>query len=181
MINYRKTVSQCQAVRYLGWTLLAFYGAGLVCGWLAPGTWVEAHGGLLLRPELRQPGAGLGERALGLATALPALVMLAWAMRALDRLMRAFEREEFFTEQALHSMASCATGLMAGMLLNIAQSFLFPLAAGLLGLHGKVELVLALAVQGNEFWALLACGLLRLMPFLMRSGLRLAQENSEFV
>ena len=151
-----------------------------VLGWLAPAP--AAHGTvggagmyelvlqLQSQPFERLAAMPWWQRTLGLALALPALLVLGDAVRQLARVLRQFEQGIFFTPQVARQFRRFAGGLLLGTLLTLAEPTVRGMLFGLLE-EGTGQLRLVIDITGGELWTLLLCTVF----------LALAHENSGFI
>jgi hypothetical protein len=161
-----------------------------VLGWLAPAP--AAHGTLggagmyeLLLQLQSQPFAHLAampvwQRALGLALALPALLVLGDAVRQLALVLRQFEQGVFFTPQVVRRFRRFAGGLLLGTLLTLLEPTVRGMLFGLLE-EGVSQLRLVIDITGGDLWTLLLCTVFLALAQILHEGQRLADENSGFI
>ncbi|MGK5076865.1 hypothetical protein [Janthinobacterium sp. HLX7-2] len=161
-----------------------------VLGWLAPAP--AAHGSLggsgmyELALQLQgQPFASLAampwwQRGLGLALALPALLVLGDAVRQLALVLRQFELGVFFTVTVARHFRRFAGGLLLGTLLTLFEPSVRGMLFGLLE-DGTSQLRLVLDITGGDLWTLLLCTVFFALAQIVHEGQRLADENSGFI
>lgn len=171
----------------------AFFGLYLlltVLGWLAPAP--AAHGSLggagmyelLLQlqsqPFERLAAMPLWQRGLGLALALPALLVLGDAVRQLALVLRQFEQGVFFTPQVAQRFRRFAGGLLLGTVLTLLEPTVRGMLFGLLE-EGTSQLRLVIDITGGDLWTLLLCTVFLALAQILHEGQRLADENSGFI
>lgn len=161
-----------------------------VLGWLAPAP--AAHGTLggagmyeLVLQLQSQPFERLAampwwQRALGLALALPALLVLGDAVRQLARVLRQFEQGVYFTPQVARQFRRFAGGLLLGTLLTLLEPTVRGMLFGLLE-EGASQLRLVIDITGGDLWTLLLCSVFFALAQILHEGQRLADENSGFI
>lgn len=172
-------------VRYLVWGFLAVYGLAEMLAWLAPALlssgssqWMLALQNLALPQVAALP---LWLRAVGLALALPALLLLAAAVRALSTVLRSFEQGAFFTPQTRHGLRRFTALLSGGTALSMLEPTLRSAVFSLLQPAPGGRLTLAFELSGSDLWTLLLCAVFYVIAHLMDEGQRLADENGGFV
>lgn len=161
-----------------------------VLGWLAPVPAVQgAVGGggmyeLLLQlqsqPFERLAATPLWQRGLGLALALPALLVLGDAVRQLALVLRQFEQGVFFTPQVVRHFRRFAGGLLLGTVLTLLEPTMHGMLFGLLE-DGTSQLRLVIDITGGDLWTLLLCSVFFALAQILHEGQRLADENSGFI
>lgn len=161
-----------------------------VLGWLAPAPAVQgAVGGagmyeLLLQlqsqPFERLAAMPLWQRGLGLALALPALLVLGDAVRQLALVLRQFEQGVFFTPQVARHFRRFAGGLLLGTVLTLLEPTVRCMLFGLLE-DGASQLRLVIDITGGDLWTLLLCSVFFALAQILHEGQRLADENSGFI
>lgn len=161
-----------------------------VLGWLAPVPAVQgAVGGggmyeLLLQlqsqPFERLAATPLWQRGLGLALALPALLVLGDAVRQLALVLRQFEQGVFFTPQVVRHFRRFAGGLLLGTVLTLLEPTMRGMLFGLLE-DGTSQLRLVIDITGGDLWTLLLCSVFFALAQILHEGQRLADENSGFI
>ncbi|MGK5048659.1 hypothetical protein ACQ4WP_22605 [Janthinobacterium sp. GB4P2] len=161
-----------------------------VLGWLAPAP--AAHGSLggagmyeLLLQLQSQPFERLAampmwQRGLGLALALPALLVLGDAVRQLALVLRQFEQGVFFTPQVARRFRRFAGALLLGTLLTLLEPTVRGMLFGLLE-KGTSQLRLVIDITGGDLWTLLLCTVFLALAQILHEGQRLADENSGFI
>ena len=161
-----------------------------VLGWLAPAPAAQGSLGgagmyeLLLQlqsqPFERLAAMPWWQRGLGLALALPALLVLGDAVRQLARVLRQFEQGVYFTPQVVAHFRRFAGGLLLGTLLSLLEPTVRGMAFGLLE-EGSSQLRLVIDITGGDLWTLLLCTVFFALAQILHEGQRLADENSGFI
>lgn len=177
-------------VRYGVSAFFVLYLLLTVLGWLAPAP--AAHGSLggagmyelLLQlqsqPFERLAAMPLWQRGLGLALALPALLVLGDAVRQLALVLRQFEQGVFFTPQVAQRFRRFAGGLLLGTVLTLLEPSVRGMLFGLLE-EGTSQLRLVIDITGGDLWTLLLCTVFLALAQILHEGQRLADENSGFI
>ncbi|KHA80499.1 hypothetical protein [Janthinobacterium lividum] len=177
-------------VRYGVSAFFVLYLLLTVLGWLAPAP--AAHGSLgdagmyelLLQlqsqPFERLAAMPLWQRCLGLALALPALLVLGDAVRQLAVVLRQFEQGVFFTPQVAQRFRRFAGGLLLGTVLTLLEPTVRGMLFGLLD-EGTSQLRLVIDITGGDLWTLLLCTVFLALAQILHEGQRLADENSGFI
>jgi hypothetical protein len=120
------------------------------------------------------------QRALIASMSLPYLAVLVWAFYRLVRMLRAFERGEFFERQTVSDLRAFSGLLLASKLLSLAA------------MHARVGLAMHLAepqkvrvgminLSSDDLAIVLLCALFFAIAAMMEEGRKLAEENREFV
>lgn len=150
--------------------------------WVIP---VPVHVGPVVM-RFSAPGLDAGGLALsgaqiasGAVLALPALLLLAWALWRLDCLLRAFQRGCFFTLESIGHLRAFA-GLT---LLSLAWSLAETPARALLWRHllDRPEAKMSASVSSEQLGVMLLCVVFYVIADSMHEGRRLAEENEGFV
>ena len=177
-------------VRYGVSAFFVLYLLLTVLGWLTPAP--AAHGSLgsagmyeLLLQLQSQPFARLAvmplwQRGLGLALALPALLVLGDAVRQLALVLRQFEQGVFFTPQVAQRFRRFAGGVLLGTVLTLLEPTVRGMLFGLLE-DGTSQLRLVIDITGGDLWTLLLCSVFFALAQILHEGQRLADENSGFI
>ena len=172
-------------IRYLMSVFFALYCLAEVLAWLAPDLLSTGSSQLMLALQnlaLPQVAAlPLWLRAVGLALALPALLLLAAALRALSTVLRSFEQGAFFTPQTRHGLRRFTALLTGGTALSMLEPTLRSAVFGLLQQAPGGRLTLEFQLSGSDLWTLLLCAVFYVIAHLMDEGQRLADENGGFV
>ena len=159
-------------------------------GWLAPAPALQGAVGaaglyeLLLQlqgqPFERLAALPLWQRGLGLALALPALLVLGDAVRQLARVLRQFEQGVYFTPEVAAHFRRFAGGLLLGTFLTLLEPTVRGMLFGLLE-EGTSQLRLVVDITGGDLWTLLLCSVFFALAQILHEGQRLADENSGFI
>ncbi|PLY43139.1 hypothetical protein CSZ94_08500 [Janthinobacterium sp. ROICE36] len=188
--NQTRAALLSRRVRYGVSAFFVLYLLLTVLGWLAPAP--AAHGSvggagmyeLLLQlqsqPFERLAAMPLWQRGLGLALALPALLVLGDAVRQLVLVLHQFEQGVFFTPQVAQRFRRFAGGLLLGTVLTLLEPTVRGMLFGLLD-EGASQLRLVIDITGGDLWTLLLCTVFLALAQILHEGQRLADENSEFI
>lgn len=177
-------------VRYGVSAFFVLYLLLTVLGWLAPAPAAQGSLGgagmyeLLLQlqsqPFERLAAMSLWQRGLGLALALPALLVLGDAVRQLALVLRQFEQGVYFTPQVAQRFRRFAGGLLLGTVLTLLEPTVRGMLFGLLE-EGTSQLRLVIDITGGDLWTLLLCTVFLALAQILHEGQRLADENSGFI
>jgi hypothetical protein len=122
---------------------------------------------------------GPGDRLLFIATALPYLGCLVWAFLHLDRMLRAFQRRDFFARATIrHLRAFAGLLLLARALALIAGHLRVAFFASLFE-HRSAQV--SMNITSDELALLLLCALMFLIAHMLEEGGRLEEENRSFL
>ncbi len=174
----------CRLVRAVGVALLAMVFAVYALPTLAPGLeiwrqhWAEVSvvGGV---PLAWISALGTSDRVLLAAVALPYLACLAWAFVHLDKLLRGFERGEFFAAATIRHLRTFAgLVLLARILAMMAGHLRVAIGASL---RGGASGHILLNVTSDEMALVLLCTLIFLIAHMLEEGGRLEDENRSFL
>ena len=120
-----------------------------------------------------------GDRLLIGSISLPYLAALIWAFYRLDRMLRGFERGEFFEQATVgHLRAFSGYLLLAKLLSLLAMHARVGTLIHVLG-HENVRAMVNLS--SDDMAVLLMCALFFLIARMMEEGRRLAEENRGFI
>jgi hypothetical protein len=120
-----------------------------------------------------------GDRVLFIATALPYLGCLAWAFVHLDRMLRAFERREFFAQTTIRHLRAFAGLLLVARVIALLAGHLRAALFAALVERGNARL--SMNITSDEIALLLLCALLFLVAHMLEEGGRLEDENRSFL
>lgn len=174
----------CRAIR-LGSALfvLGVFGIYLVT-WLFPALHSGAHG---LIPRIHLAGLpanamaelGAADRLLIGAISLPYLAALSWAFYRLNRMLRGFERGDYFERETVGSLRAFSGFLLLAKLLSLLA--MHARVAAYVHVLGHAELRPLVNLSSDDMAVLLMCALFYLIAHMMDEGRRLAEENRGFV
>lgn len=181
----RKTrfVLQCRVVRAALLAFLAVQLAFFVLAWIVP----DALAGNAFTVRVSPEGMSGDEllalpvalRIVGATLALPALLLLAYGLLQLDRMLRAFQRSAMFARATIAHLRAFAGATFLATLLSVLE---LPLRAAAYHLvQGGGQFRLAVGVSSEELLVALVCGVFYLLAAMMHEGRRLAEENEGFV
>lgn len=138
---------------------------------------------VLFSPRGLEPGvvAGLAPalRWSGLACALPALLVLGYALCRLDLMLRACTRGQMFARRTVGHMKAFAAGILATLVLTIVEPALRALVWKL-G-FGDAGRAVSVGVSSEELTLVLICALFFLLASMMHAARRIAEDNEGFV
>jgi hypothetical protein len=118
------------------------------------------------------------ERSLTIFISLPALFFLMIAFFKLVKLMRNFERRDFFIMSSILLLKGFCGAIFLHILCSMIEPVARMLAFSLINSAHQPELVLRLT---DSFDELLLCGVFYVIARMMEEGRRIAEENSEFI
>lgn len=119
-----------------------------------------------------------GQRAVGAAIALPAVLVMAYGLWRLDRLLLAFSRHDLFTARSIGHLRMFAGATLLATTLAIVE---LPARILALWLMRGGERRMSVGVTSEQLMLILVCALFYLVTRLMHEGRRLAEENEGFV
>jgi hypothetical protein len=164
------------------WIFFTVQVAWFVMAWLLP---APLHlGSVVMRVTADATGtAGATLPPLAAASGalleLPVLVLLAYALWRLDRLLRAYGRGRIFELGSiahLRAFAGC-------LLLALGMGFLEPVARALVWRHALhlPDVAVTVGVTSEQLGIVLLCAVFYVIAATMHEGRRLAEENEGFV
>ena len=118
------------------------------------------------------------ERLATILISVPALIFLSFALIRLIKLMRYFERKEYFIMPSILLLRGFCGAMFIYVLYSMFEPIIRYFVFDLLKLQSNQLLVLHLT---DSFDELLLCGLFYVIARIMEEGRRLAEENSEFI
>ena len=118
------------------------------------------------------------ERLATILISIPALVFLSVALIRLIRLMRHFEKKDYFIMPVILLLKGFCGAMFIYVLYSMFEPVIRYFVFDLLKLESNQTLVLHLT---DSFDELLLCGLFYVIARIMEEGRRLAEENSEFI
>jgi hypothetical protein len=174
---------RCQLVRALLLVFLLIQLIFFVLSWVVPVVLQEGRLFMQVTPNGLAPNAVRampdGQRWIGLALALPALLMLCRAAWHLDRMLSGFRNQAMFGVDTIAHLRGFAGATFLAVALSIVE---VPLRAIVYRVAlGAPEASIGAGVSSAELFVILLCGLFYLIAGMMHEGRRLAQENEEFV
>jgi hypothetical protein len=184
MTNNRVDIAlHCRVIQLLLLAFLLVQVVFFVLSWLLP---VSLKGANVV---MQVAGQGLAQgavaampqaqRLVGLALALPALLMMFRAAWHLDRMLRAFRGRAMFAVDTIARMRAFAGASFLSMALSIVE---VPLRALVYRYVLAVpDVRITAGVTSSELFVILVCGLFYLIAGMMQEGRRLEQENEEFI
>ena len=130
-------------------------------------------------PASAMASLSLSERALIASISLPYLAALLWAFYRLGKMLRAFERGEFFERATVGHLRAFAGYLLLAKLLSLAAMHLR--VGALVHLLGREKMRVMVNLSSDDMAVLLMCALFFLVARMMEEGRRLSEENREFI
>ncbi|MEQ1517134.1 MAG: DUF2975 domain-containing protein, partial [Usitatibacteraceae bacterium] len=121
----------------------------------------------------------VADRLLLAAISLPYLAALVWAFYRLGKMLRGFERAEFFERATVGHLRAFAGFLLLAKALSLAAMHLRVLV--LVHMRGDMKYSMAVNLSSDDMAVLLMCALFFLIARMMEEGRRLAEENREFI
>jgi len=118
-------------------------------------------------------------RTIGMALGLPSLMMMAFGLWRLDRMLVLWKREGFFTLTGIGHLRAFAGATLLSVLLGILEMPLRGMAFTWLADGAPQKLSLGISSQG--LLLIFVCSLFYLICGLMQEGRKLAEENEGFV
>jgi Protein of unknown function (DUF2975) len=122
---------------------------------------------------------GPGDRLLFIVTALPYLGCLVWAFLHLDRMLRAFERREFFARGTIRHLRAFAGLLLLARALALIAGHLR--VAFFASLFDHTSARVSMSITSDQLALLLLCALMFLVAHMLEEGGRLEEENRSFL
>jgi hypothetical protein len=151
--------------------------------WLAPEALQVGPVAMSFTPRGMQAGAvaGLapGLRWAGVACALPALMLLGYALLRLDRMLRACAAGRMFALPTVGHMKAFAAALLGALTLTVIEPALRALVWRL-GFGGPPRAV-NVGVSSEELMLVLICALFFVVASMMHEARRIAEDNEGFV
>jgi hypothetical protein len=184
MTNNRVDIRRhCRVIQLLLLVFLLIQTVFFVLSWVVP---VSLKGGSVVvqvaGQGLAQGAAGAmpdTQRLVGLALALPALLMMFRAAWHLDRMLRAFRQLAMFAIDTIAQMRGFAGASFLSMTLSILEPPLRALVYRYVLAVPNVKITAG--VTSSELFVILVCGLFYLIAGMMQEGRRLEQENEGFI
>jgi hypothetical protein len=143
----------------IGPVAVSFYPRGLEAGAVAA-----------LAPALRWTG---------IACALPALLLLGYALLRLDRMLRACAAGQIFALHTVGHMKAFAAALVAALTLTVIE----PALRALVWRHGAGSPAQAVqvGVSSEELMLVLICALFYVVASMLHEARRIAEDNEGFI
>ena len=168
-------------VRLLLWLCCALLAGFFLLSWIGlpprvGGLRVDIVPNGLLPAQLLALGGG--QRLLGAALGLPALLILLYGLWRLDRLLRNFRRLALFSDDSVGHLRAFAAAVPLSTLAAVLEQ---PARALALRAAGADVGAPAFCFSSEQMMLVLVCALFYLVAGLMREGRRLADENEGFV
>ncbi len=121
----------------------------------------------------------LGDRLLIGSISLPYLAALIWAFYRLDRMLRGFERGEFFDRETVGHLRAFSGFLLLAKLLSLLA--MHARVGALVHVLGHQHVRVLVNLSSDDMAVLLMCALFFLIARMMEEGRRLAEENRGFI
>ena len=182
--NFRSNQRMCRFMRAGGALFILSVYAIYLFVWLWPDIRAHTHPVMV---KLQLGGVStdtlaqlsLGQRLIAGALSLPYLAVLTWAFYRLDRMLRCFERGEFFDRTTVgHLRAFSGLLLLAKLLSLLVMHVRVATVAQMLEHHRSLTSV---NLSIDDMAVLLMCALFFLIARMMEEARRLAEENKEFI
>jgi len=124
-------------------------------------------------------GLSPGLRWTGALCALPALLLLAYALLRLDRMLRACASGRMFALPTVGHMKAFAASLLGALVLTVIEPAL-RVAVWRLGFGGPPRAV-NVGVSSEELMLVLICALFFVVASMMHEARRIAEDNAGFI
>ena len=124
-------------------------------------------------------GLSPGLRWTGALCALPALLLLAYALLRLDRMLRACANGRMFALPTVGHMKAFAASLLGALVLTVIEPAL-RVAVWRLGFGGPPRAV-NVGVSSEELMLVLICALFFVVASMMHEARRIAEDNAGFI
>lgn len=183
MFNDKSTGRHVRMVRILAALLGLLQLAYFLLSWFLPETSQLGSVSVSFYPRGMQPGevAGLtpAMRWASILLALPALLVLGYALLRLDRMLRACARGQMFALATVAHMKSFIGCVLASLALTIVE----PMLRTLVWRHGfgRNDQRFNVGVSSEDLTLLLICALFFVVASLMHEARRIAEDNEGFV
>ncbi|MCC2971485.1 DUF2975 domain-containing protein [Massilia sp. IC2-476] len=184
MFNDKSTRPYIFLVRILAALLGLLQLAYFLLSWCFPEASQLGPVSVVFYPRGMEPGAvaGLtqGMRWTGILLALPALLLLGYALLRLDRMLRACTAGRMFALSTVAHMKAFIGCVLASLALGIVE----PVLRTLVWRHGfgdPAKGFFSVGVSSEELTLLLICTLFFVVASLMHEARRIAEENEGFV
>ncbi|VXB46242.1 DUF2975 domain-containing protein [Massilia sp. 9I] len=184
MFNDKSTRPYIRLVRLLAALLGLLQLAYFLLSWCWPEAAQIGRVSVSFTPRGLEAGAvtGLtqGMRWTGILIALPALLMLGYALLRLDRMLRACAQGRMFALDTVAHMKAFIGCVLASLALGIIE----PVLRTLVWRHGfgsTAKGFFGVGVSSEELTLLLICALFFVVASLMHEARRIAEENEGFV
>lgn len=173
----------CQLIRMLLLAILLIQLVFFVLSWVVPVALHEGRFFMEVTPNGLAQGAvrnmADSQRWIGLALALPAVLVLCRAVWHLDRVLSGFQEKAMFAIGTIGHLRGFAGATFLSVALSIAEvpvrALVYRFALGV------PDARIGAGVTSAELLVILVCGLFYLIAGIMHEGRRLEQENEEFV
>jgi hypothetical protein len=170
-------------VRMLSACLGLLQFAYFLCSWVAPESTQFGPVAVSFYPRGLEAGAvaGLapGLRWAGIVCALPALLLLGYALLRLDRMLKACAKGQMFALCTVGHMKAFAASLLGALTLTVIEPALRAIVWRQ-GFGGPVRAV-NLGVSSEELMLVLICALFFVVASMMHEARRIAEDNEGFV
>jgi hypothetical protein len=124
-------------------------------------------------------GLAPGLRWTGILCALPALLLLGYALLRLDRMLQACANGQMFALRTVGHMKAFAASLLGALMLTVIEPALRGLAWRL-GFGGPPR-ALNVGVSSEELMLVLICALFFVVASMMHEARRIAEDNEGFI
>lgn len=183
MFNDKSTRHYARIIRIFAAVLGLLQLAYFLLAWCVPETMQLGPVSVSLYPRGMQPGALAGLTPAmhwtGVLIALPALLMLGYALLRLDRMLKACADGAMFALATVGHMKAFIGAILASLALTIVEPVVRS-AVWRFG-FGSAAQGFNVGVSSEELTLLLICALFFLVASLMHEARRIAEDNEGFV
>lgn len=183
MLNDKSTSKYIVLVRLFAIVLGLVQAGSFALAWLAPEAMHLGAVAIWFWPRGMAPGAVAAltpaMHASGIACALPALLLLGYALLRLDRMLRACAGGRMFAVDTVGHMKAFTGCILGALLLTIVEPVLRG-AVWRFGLGAPVRAV-NVGVSSEELTLVLICALFFVVASMLHEARRLAEDNEGFV
>ena len=183
MNNDKSMKSHVRIVRLLSAVLGLLQLAYFLLAWIAPEPLQLGQVAMSFYPRgmggSTVAGLSPGLRWTGALCALPALLLLAYALLRLDRMLRACANGRMFALPTVGHMKAFAASLLAALVLTVIEPAL-RVAVWRLGFGGPPRAV-NVGVSSEELMLVLICALFFVVASMMHEARRIAEDNAGFI
>lgn len=173
----------CRWIRYAATTVFAISALADVLFWTAPSLFdgVPAQVSMVIDSAVPATIAHMpfAQKMVELLISIPALALMGLAVLRLNRMLKRFERKEFFTRGATADLSAFSGSILGFMVFSILETPLRALVAS--AYAGSDHPALSVTFTSDEIWIVLICVLFHVIARILDEGRKLADENREFV
>ena len=183
MNNDKSIKSHVRIVRLLSALLGLLQLAYFLLAWIAPEPLQLGQVAMSFYPRgmggSTVAGLSPGLRWTGALCALPALLLLGYALLRLDRMLRACANGRMFALPTVGHMKAFAASLLGALVLTVIEPAL-RVAVWRLGFGGPPRAV-NVGVSSEELMLVLICALFFVVASMMHEARRIAEDNAGFI